>query len=219
MAENWKAAAPMMSAQLPLGDSLTEAVERALNEDGDLRGMRFVGETLEALEGGTLDISGCVFERCVFTEMDFKRLSFVDCVFDKCEWSNLRMVSAAFQRVAFRNCRMTGVEMMRGVLMNTAFDACMLDYASFSETKMDRVRFQECRMRESLWADVKLGKVRFDGADLTRAQWMRTPLMGMDMSSSVIDGWNITLFDLRGAKVTAAQVISLSGLLGVEIVE
>ena len=74
-------------------------------------------------------------------------------------------------------------------------------------------------MRESLWADVKLVKVRFDGADLTRAQWMRTPLLGVDMSSSVIDGWNISLFDLRGVKVTAAQVISLSGLLGVEIVE
>lgn len=219
MAEKWKVAAPVVSAQLTAGESLTEAIERALDEDGDLRGMHFVGETLDTMEGGTLDIFGCVFERCAFAEMDFKRLSFVDCVFDKCEWSNLRMVSATFQRVSFRNCRMTGVEIMRGVLMNTSFDACMLDYASLSETKLDRVSFAECRMRESLWADVKLVKVRFDGADLTRAQWMRTPLFGLDMSTSVIDGWNITLFDLRGVKVTAAQVISLSGLLGVEVVE
>ena len=156
MAEKWKVAAPVVSAQLREEESLAEAIERALDEDGDLRGMHFTGETLDAMEGGTLDISGCVFERCVFTEMDFKRLSFVDCVFDKCEWSNLRMVSATFQRVSFRNCRMTGVEIMRGVLMNASFDACMLDYASLSETKLDRVSFAECRMRESLWAAVRI---------------------------------------------------------------
>ena len=94
----------------------------------------------------------------------------------------------------------------------------MLDYASLSETRLDRVCFVDCRLRESLWADVKLPKVRFERADLTRAQWMRTPLAGIDFSTSTITGWNITLFDLRGAKVTAAQVIELSSLLGVEIV-
>lgn len=105
MAEKWKIAAPQTEKERPLGISLMDAVGQALNEDGDLRGMRFADEALEAMEGGTLDISGCIFERCTFAEMDFKRLSFVDCVFDKCEWSNLRIVNAAFQRVSFRNCR------------------------------------------------------------------------------------------------------------------
>lgn len=62
-------------------------------------------------------------------------------------------------------------------------------------------------------------KVRFEGCDTTKTQWMRTPLMGVDMSSCTIDGWNISLYDLRGVKLTSAQVISLSGLLGVEIVD
>ena len=62
-------------------------------------------------------------------------------------------------------------------------------------------------------------KVRFEGCDTTKAQWMRTPLLGVDMSSCTIDGWTISLYDLRGVKLTSAQVISLSGLLGVEIVD
>lgn len=94
----------------------------------------------------------------------------------------------------------------------------MMDYLSLSECKLDRVIFEECRLRESLWGDVKLPKVRFDHCDLNRAQWLRTPLMGIDLSTCQIPGWNISLFDLKGAKVTAAQVIELSGLLGVEIV-
>ena len=102
--------------------------------------------------------------------------------------------------------------------MNVVFDGCMMDYASLSETKLDRVAFDQCRMRESLWSEVRLPKVRFANADLTKAQWMRTPLMGLDMSTCQTAGWTITLFDLRGVKMTAAQVIGLSGLLGVEIV-
>ena len=94
----------------------------------------------------------------------------------------------------------------------------MMDYATLSETKLDRVILENCRLRDSIWNAVRLPKARFECCDLSKAQWMRTPLAGMDLSSSQIEGWTITLMDLRGAKVTAAQLITLSGLLGVEIV-
>ena len=219
MAEKWKVNMP--APQQPVMDAfeLTAAVEEAIAEGEDLRGKHFADESLDFVEGQALDIVGCVFERCTFGEMDLKRISFVDCVFEKCEWSNVRLTSATFQRVRFSSCRMTGLEFLRGVLMNVSFDGCMMDYVSLSETKLDRVIFDQCRMRESLWSEVRLPKVRFAGCDLTKAQWMRTPLIGIDMSTSQIEGWTITLFDLRGVKVTAAQMISLSGLLGVEIVD
>ena len=70
----------------------------------------------------------------------------------------------------------------------------------------------------SLWSEVRLLKARFAHSDLERAQWARTPLAGLDMTTCRIGGWSISLYDLRGAKVTAAQVIELAGLLGVEIV-
>lgn len=218
MAEKWKTALPMPERNAEDASGLTALVEEAIAEGEDLRWKRFCGETLDAVDGQALDIVGCIFERCTFGELDLKRISFVDCVFEKCEWSNVRLTGATFQRVCFQNCRMTGMEFLRGVLMNVTFDSCMMDYLSLSETKLDRVAFDQCRMRESLWNDVRMPKVRFSGADLTKAQWMRTPLMGLDVSSCQIEGWTISLFDLKGVKVTAAQVISLSGLLGVEIV-
>ena len=70
-----------------------------------------------------------------------------------------------------------------------------------------------------MWTEIKLPKARFDRCDLGKAQWVRTPLKGLDMSTCQIPGWSITLFDLRGVKVTPAQTLELSGLLGVEIVE
>ena len=102
--------------------------------------------------------------------------------------------------------------------MSAVFDSCMMDYLSVSETKLDRVWLMDCRLRESLWADVKMPRLRMERTDLSRAQWIRTPLAGIDLSTCSIGGWNISLFDLKGARVTSAQLIELSSLLGVEIV-
>ena len=217
MAIQWKIQTPVMQ-NLQDESGLEVSAAWAIEQNEDLCGKHFTDETLTFATGQSFDISNCIFERCTFGELDFKRISFADCIFDKCEWSNVRLVNATFQRVRFQNCRMTGLEMLHGVLMNTVFDSCMMDYLSLSETKLDRVGFSGCRMRDSLWSEVRMPKVRFENADLCKAQWMRTPLVGIDMSSCIIDGWNISLFDLRGIKLTAAQVISLSGLLGVEIV-
>ena len=218
MKDGWRLAEPALPAQLAQGAALSQAAAAAVAGDGDLENLRFFGGEMAGLTGKTLDVRGCAFERCRFGDNDFKRVSFVDCTFDKCEWSNARLVNAAFQRVRLRNCRMIGLEIMQGALMNVSFDGCMLDYVSFAECKLDRVVFSECRLRESLWSEVRLLKARFDHSDLERAQWARTPLMGLDMTTCRIGGWRISLYDLRGAKVTAAQVIELAGLLGVEIV-
>lgn len=112
---------------------------------------------------------------------------------------------------------MTGLEIMRGALMNVAFDGCMLDYASFAECKLDHAVFSDCRLRDSLWSENRLSRVRFDHSDLERAQWARTQLSG-GHDHRRIAGWTVSLTDLRGMKVTAAQVLDLAGLLGVEIV-
>ena len=216
MKDGRRLAEPALPAQLAQGAALSQAAAAAASGDGDLENLRFFGGEMAGLTGKTLDVRGCAFERCRFGDNDFMRVSFVDCTFDKCEWSNARLVNAAFQRVRLRNCRMTGLEIMQGALMNVSFDGCMLDYASISECKLDRVAFSDCRLRESLWSEVRLLKTRFDHSDLERAQWAR--LAGLDMTTCGIGGWSISLYDLRGAKVTAAQVIELAGLLGVEIV-
>lgn len=217
MSGGWKTAAPLLG-KLHEGTRLLEALQRASEEDGDICGMCFSDEALEQLEGNAYEFSDCRFERCTFRAMDVNRLSFVDCIFEKCEWSNARLINATFQRTLFNHCRLTGMEWQRGMLMNTVFDGCMMDYVSLSETRLERVVFQDCCMRQSLWADIRLNKVRFERADLAQAQWIRTPLAGQDMSSCEIAGWSISLFDLKGMKVTPHQLIELSGLLGVEVV-
>ena len=214
----WKAARPVLPSELICGEDLSDTVERVLQDESDVYGYDFNDGTLCGAEGKVLEFSGCYFHKCVFSELDFGRISFVDCIFDHCELSNLRLTNAAFQRVEMSHCRMTGLELLRSILMNVSLKESMMDYLSLSEASLDRVVIHDCHMRESIWADVKLLKAAFEQADLSRTQWVRTPLKGMDVSSCTISGWNISLADLRGVKVNASQVIELSGLLGIEIV-
>ena len=107
---NWKWNEPSPQEIPQKAAGMREMMEEAATSGEDLRGKHFVDEHLDLIEGQSLDIAGCVFERCTFGEMDVKRRSFADCIFVKCEWSNARLSNAAFQRVRFVNCRMTGVE-------------------------------------------------------------------------------------------------------------
>ena len=93
-----------------------------------------------------------------------------------------------------------------------------MNYLSLSEGKLDRVEWNGCKMQESLWADIRMLKVAFRQCDLMRAQWIRTPLQGVDMSTCSVSGWTISLQDLRGMRVAPAQAVELCGLLGVEII-
>lgn len=75
-------------------------------------------------------------------------------------------------------------------------------------------------MREAVLSDVKFRRARFRGTDLTAAEFFKSPLKGIDLSDCIIDGISLsdTLYELRGAKVTAAQAVELAKLLGLTVV-
>ena len=84
MAERWKLFEPVCRAEAAT-NTLEEALEATALEDGEVKGLCFTGENIGLLEGKTLELSACRFERCSFVGLDFGRLSFVDCIFEKHE--------------------------------------------------------------------------------------------------------------------------------------
>ena len=210
---------PELSLQPRTGLSLQSTVEEQLLSGMDVTDAHFVGETLQDVGGTLMEFSGCIFERCTFGTLAFKRMSFVDCAFEKCELCNCRMPDATFQRVSFAGCRMTGLEITNAALMNATFDSCMLDYLSVADSKLERVLWHSCPMRESLWSNVKLGKTRFESCNLKQAQWTYTSLKDIDMTTCELEGWAINPADLRGIRVASAQAILLSTMLGIVIAD
>ena len=216
---DWKLDAPNLPEKLRDDYSLQAAAIQAMDDDEDVTGRLFAQQTLRNVTGGVLEFKACRFDRCTFEEVQPSRMSFVDCEFVKCELSNLSLVGAAMKRVRFNDCHLTGLGLEKAALTDVCFDHCMMDYLSIAESKLDRVRFATCRMRESLWVNDKLGRVAFEEADLTQSEWSFTPLKGQDLSKSRIEGIRIALPDLFGLRLASEQLVSLSGLLGVVVVE
>ena len=57
----------------------------------------------------------------------------------------------------------------------------------------------------------------FENADLTRTQFFKTSLKGIDLSSSRIEQIAISIEDIKGAIIEQFQAIDLLYLLGVKI--
>ena len=214
----WKMEAPETPKAYREGIPLQEAAKEALKTGGDVQCMRFAQDELSGVVGGILDFSECRFERCTFGALELKRMGFIDCVFEQCEISNQRFADTGFRRVCFRGCRMTGVEFLNGALTDVQFEQCALDYLAMGDSKLERVAFQNCPMWESQWTNVRLGAVALRDSDLTASQWDNTPMKGLDGTTCKLDGIRVSLYDLRGLKVTEIQALSLAGLLGIEIV-
>lgn len=216
---DWKLDHPNLPEKLRDDYSLQAAAIQAMEDDEDVSGRLFVQQVLKNVSGGVLEFKACRFDRCAFEDVQPLRMSFVDCEFIKCEMSNLALTGAAMKRVRFADCHLTGLSLEKTVLTDVCFDHCMMDYLSVAEGKLDRVRFESSRMRESLWVNDKLGRVDFGEADLTQSEWNFTPLKGQDLNRCRIEGIRIALPDLFGVGLASGQLVALSGLLGVRIVD
>jgi len=79
---------------------------------------------------------------------------------------------------------------------------------------------EDRRCKEAFFMESRLKKFTLEKTDLTRADFFRTQLKGIDLSSCVIKGIMVsdTYRELHGAKIDAFQAIDLVSLLGVTIV-
>ena len=82
---NWKPEAPAIPAKLREDGELEEIVRQAIRTKDDVEGRRFERQPLEDVNFGVLQFTGCVFEKCVFSDWKMRRLDLVDCVFSHCE--------------------------------------------------------------------------------------------------------------------------------------
>ncbi len=156
----------------------------------------------------------CVFENCRFTDSDFKKSEFIDVIFRTCDFSGCSFESAYFNRCAFLSCKAVGGNLHRAFLQDVSLADSSLRYANFTLSKWRSVLVAHTSLAEAALEECAFKNIIFDKADLTRAQFFKTPLKGVDLSSSRIDGISVSPYELNGAKVNAAQAAELAKLLG-----
>ena len=202
----------------PLEDAVfSDECAQAQTDDLPVRGRRFSGEDgLFPKEQG-LSFEGCAFEGLRFRGGALTGCFFTDVVFHKCDLSNIDFSNSVFHKARFSDCKMVGTSFLEGTLMDTGFYRDKCSCAQLLSARLKRVELVESDFSGAVMQEMKHTYLRLDGCRFIGAELFRTPLAGVDFTTSDIDGIIVSIPDLRGAKVTALQACELARLMGLII--
>lgn len=204
----------------PTLEGQTEST-KTLNEwfetEETVRGLSFGKHTEEQMDYSYKTITNCTFSHVQFNASRLKATHFTDVRFENCDLSNISFAESALFRVEFISCKLVGTNLAETVLNHLTLKDCNARYINLSMSKINQARFSVCDLRNSDINDCKLTSIAFENCELIEAEFSHTPLKGIDLSDSHIEGIHINLPDIRGAIVNTSQALNLTSLLGIRI--
>lgn len=174
--------------------------------------------------GNSLDgasFTDCSFDNIKLTHITLNKLFAKRTKFIGCDFSNLSFAQSVFADSTFCNCRLTGFKLAEAELADCTFKECKLDLAQFRFSRLRHIKFNSCELREADFYGATLSGVAFVGCSLEHAEFYKTKTKEVDFRTSKLCDLRFGVDDLRGVKVTSAQVVellpSLSALAGFEV--
>lgn len=209
---------PIIEGILNPTDDYQSLYQDALDE-GDIFSVRVSNVCYIDYDFNKSSVKNCEFVNCRFLNCSLEKSSFSDCSFKTCDFSNTRLNESDFTRCDFLNCKAVGAAFIDCDFFNVCFDNSNLRYANFTESGLNRVLFNSCDLSNGILNELSLKSFAVKDSRFYSASFFKTPLSGIDFTSSVIDGITVssTFEELRGGIFTSYQALSLSHLLGIRI--
>ena len=135
----------------------------------------------------------------------------------KCSRSNARIRSFEATRVEFIRCRLVGLVAPKSQWLSVLLDTGNARFAQLNDSRLRRCEFRETHLGEAVLSRCDLAETRFAQSILRQADLTGTRLKNLDLRSDDIEGIQVAVEDLRGARISAAQALELTRLLGVVI--
>lgn len=199
---------------------LTNDLRVALADDAPIEQTAYENEEMTDGDFRRVAFDRVRFTRCRFSGGRFAKCSFYDVTFVDCDLSNCGFEDTFFKGGEILRCGAIGADFCRTRVKGVALTDTGFRYANFTQAVWEDVTAKGCRFTEAILSDMKLRRVTFQDADMTQADFFRTPLRGVDLSSCVIRGITVSdsRFELSGMKIGVAQAPDIALMLGVEIV-
>lgn len=184
------------------------AAERrtVLEKTDELLEVEFVDLDICEADGSHSRMVRCGLHRVQLTAARFRAAVLVDVCFEHCELSGVNFHEASLTRVEFRDCRMTGINFSQAELRNVRWTDCKLDDANLRAATVDHGWAQGCSCVELDAYDAQLTAVRMDTCDLTRADFSKVRIAGLDLRGSTIEA-------MRGASGLRNLTIGVDGVV------
>jgi uncharacterized protein YjbI with pentapeptide repeats len=183
------------------------------------RGIHRAGATLEGLR-----FEDCRFEHCDFSEATLRDCRFRDCEFADC---NLSLARLAGSRIGarFADCKLVGIDWTLAhwpaVHLDAAiaFERCALNDGSFFGLSLRELAAVECRVHDVDFTEADLEDADFRHSDLRGAIFRRTRLARADFRDAIGYRIDVLLNDVRRAKFSLPEAVSLLHGLDIDLTE
>ena len=159
----------------------------------------------------------CVFNNCIFSEVDLSGINFKECSFQNCDFSLAKVNNTGFNDAKFINCKMLGLhfDKVNVFLLAVDFENCFLSMSSFYKLDLTKTRFKDCNLQEVDFSDADLTSSLFDNCDLQGAKFNHTNLEKVDFRTSFYYSINPETNRLKKAKFSINGIIGLLDKYGI----
>ncbi len=163
------------------------------------------------------------YHECIFRNVSFRGklegCTFADVIFDHCDLSNCDMSDCNFRRVLFDTCRMMGTNFSDCVCSDVRIKNCQCAYINLNASQWKISMWENNLFCEGSISDAKLKDLQVKECDFSHCEISHTPLQGIDLSDSEMDGLAVTAESLKGVIVNTEQAVVCAKLLGVIVKE
>lgn len=167
-----------------------------------------------------LNVENARFENCRLLDCSFKKSSFKNVSFRNCDFSGSRFEDAYFSQCEWKGCKALGSSFSQGVFKNILLADNNMKYTDFDGSQWRWAHWEEVDFTGAFITQSRLRDLEALTCDFTQTAFFKTPLKGLDLTSSTIEGIQVsdTLGELRGARLDPFQAAGLMRLLGIEVV-
>lgn len=188
----------------------------------------FYDLTFTDLKVDGLELLNKTFENCIFINSSFSaakltNCKFIDCTFKTCNLSSIKLSGTAFVDVLFAESKVIGVNWTEAkwpyikLVSPIKFYQSNISYASFYTLDLREISIQECKAHEVDFREANLNNASFILTDLHRSLFMHTKLEGADFSDAINYNIHPTENNIKKAKFSLPEAISLLDGFNIEI--
>jgi len=160
-----------------------------------------------------------MFKKCDFLDCDLGGTDFLECVFEDCNLRLSTFVGSSFKDVKFLNSKLVGIDFTRcnTGFLEFSFSRCSIDACNFSSLPMTKTVFEKCFISECIFGGTDLRKAEFTDCDLKGTLFHEAKMAEVDFSSAKNYSINPITNNIKGAKFSLPEAVSLLQAFGIKL--
>lgn len=199
---------------------LEDIIKDAKTNESSIKEVFFDNETITDIDISKINFEQVRFIKCRFMACDFTQVNFINVNFENCDISNCIFAHSYWKSTNMINCKAVGSDFRQSYFKEAQLEGSLFQYANCVKTTWMNCVLCDCDFKEAFMSEAKFKVIKLHNVNLSRVDFFKTPLKGIDLSDCSIEGILLseTYKELHGAKINMFQAAGIAQLLGVQIV-